>query len=94
MFESYHAFADFEKYKEDLETYRVGESEYEQLYTYKKGDFYDTVRSRVREYFGKGKNVNDKVKINNFWFIKVSILTFAYLFNLVMAFANPNISSI
>lgn len=48
MFESYHAFADLDKIRNDLEKYKVGKSEYPEHYTFKKGDFYDTVRNRVR----------------------------------------------
>ncbi|KRX05534.1 Cytochrome b5-like heme/steroid binding domain [Pseudocohnilembus persalinus] len=86
MFESYHAFADLDKLKQDLATYQVGKSEYPQKYTFNKGEFYDVVRERVRKYFGTEKNVNHKVKINAFWFTKVSIITILYLASLYFSF--------
>lgn len=92
MFESYHAFTDIERLRKDLSAYQVGKSEYPQKYTFEKGDFYDTIRTRIRAYFGSAKNVNDKVKINNFWIIKSIILSLCYVFNLYMAFFNSEIS--
>ena len=42
--------------------------------TFEKDGFYNIVRDRVRSKFGNGKSLTNKIKYNNSWLFKISIL--------------------
>lgn len=57
-----------------LEEFKVGKSEYKVQNTFEKDGFYNIVRDRVRSKFGNGKSLTNKIKYNNSWLFKISIL--------------------
>ena len=57
-----------------LEEFKVGKSEYKVQNTFEKDGFYNILRDRVRSKFGKGKSLTNKIKYNNSWLFKISIL--------------------
>lgn len=63
------------------------------MYTFEKGGFYDTLRERVRKYFGNEKQLNHKVKLNNFWIFKAILGSLVFFFNIYMAFFKGGIST-
>ncbi|VVU94954.1 Fatty acid desaturase [seawater metagenome] len=91
LFESYHAFGDFESIKNQLNRYKVDEPGVEQIYNFDKNGFYYTLKKRVREYFGQKKSLTDKIKINNFWVIKTIISICMFIFTYSIAFFSTSI---
>lgn len=86
MFESYHAFANIEEIRTEIETYKVGKSNQKVLNTFEKDGFYCVVRDRVRAHFGSEKVLTKKIKYDTFWLSKI-ILIVSFLFtNLYFAF--------
>jgi len=57
-----------------LEEFKVGKSEYKVQNTFEKDGFYNILRDRVRSKFGNGKSLTNKIKYNNSWLFKISIL--------------------
>jgi len=57
-----------------LEEFKVGKSEYKVQNTFEKDGFYNILRDRVRSKFGNGKSLTNKIKYNNSYLFKISIL--------------------
>ena len=57
-----------------FEEFKVGKSEYKVQNTFEKDGFYNILRDRVRSKFGNGKSLTNKIKYNNSWLFKISIL--------------------
>mgnify|MGYP003388037293 FL=1 len=88
-FESYHSLADIKSIRKTLETYKISNRGKKQMYTFNEKDFYNTCRSRVKEYFGNtiwNLSVTHKIKANIWWLLKTTSIFGLYLISFYIAF--------
>ncbi len=79
-FEGYHAFADIENIRSQLETYKISDEGKELLYSFDDNGFYKTCLKKVRNYFGDELSITNKIKADHFWFMKIVFLLFIFSF--------------
>ena len=88
-FESYHTLANLQNIKKMLEKYKVSNKGKKQIYTFKKDDFYNICRIRVKEYFGNttyNSSITYKIKADIFWILKSIGFFSIYMLSFYIAF--------
>ena len=86
LFESYHAFSNMNKIKSIMKKYEVRPSKTGCIFTFEEDGFYNTCKSRVRNYFSKtGEHINIDIddifiKANNEWYKTVLGSTSLFIF--------------
>lgn len=82
LFESYHAFSDLDKIKLIMEKYKIDKCE-DSIYTFKKDDFYYTLKNRVRKIL---KNTKGDYKL----FFYIHFMFAIYFITYINAFIIQN----
>jgi fatty acid desaturase len=90
LFESYHAFANYNYIRKTLQTYQVSGPGYKSLYTY--DSFYEEIVRRARSAFGAksdSESVTSKIKASNWWWFKITVEFIAMIALWIATFVAP-----